>query len=127
MARGVFHPTGRPGPYDPSTGSVRVDKRTREYRMLKQVRAELTAHVGGKPSAVQQRMIERTALLHVRLAMLDAKMLLTRTMTDAEMRSYIFWHNSYTRVMAALGVKAPRPKRDETGRSKLTDIIGRAA
>lgn len=93
--------------------------------MLKKVRAELLAHVGGKPSAVQERLIERAAILHVRLAIMDAKMLFTRAMTDTEMRSYIFWQNSYARMLTALGVKQRSPPQPTA--SKLDDIIGRAA
>ena len=40
---------------------------------MRAVVAELTRHVGGRPSAVQRLLIERAAKLHLRLALMDAQ------------------------------------------------------
>jgi hypothetical protein len=41
--------------------------------LLAEVRADLTAHVGGAPSATQRRMVEVAARLALFVAKLDAK------------------------------------------------------
>ena len=42
---------------------AKLDQRTKEARLMRETRAELAAHVGGKPSAVQAAMIERACQL----------------------------------------------------------------
>ena len=49
-------------------GIVRVDRRTREGKLLEQIRAALTAQVGGSPNFVQCAIIERAAFLSVEAA-----------------------------------------------------------
>src|SRR5271167_1581300 len=46
-------------------GIVRVDRRTREGKLLEQTRAALTLHVGGEPNFFQRATIERAAFLTV--------------------------------------------------------------
>jgi hypothetical protein len=57
------------GVYSCNTSLVEVDKRSREYRLMRQVRKDLTAHIGGSPNAAQRMLIERAVILSLRVAM----------------------------------------------------------
>ena len=89
---------------------AKLDRRTREARHLESVRAELTAHLGGNPSATQRQLIERAAWLSLRVAMLDAAMAETGTMTEHDSRTYLAWSNSLARALAHLGLKGAPPQ-----------------
>jgi len=83
-----------------------VDGRRREAKLMVQCRAELTAHVGGAPSATQRAMIEQAAQLSLRLALMDQHFAETVEMTEHDSRCYLAWSNSLTRLMARLGTKS---------------------
>jgi hypothetical protein len=73
---------------------------------MRGTRAALIAHVGGKPSAVQQTLIERACQLQIRIAMMDRDFADSGVQTDHDSRTYLAWSNSLTRTMRELGVKA---------------------
>jgi hypothetical protein len=118
----------RLGPYSTRKKAGTVDGRTREA-LLRRVRADLTKHVGGNPSATQQALIERAAWLSLHIALLDERTVrtlakardgrLTRdemlaagaTLSESDSRQYLAWTNSLAKVMGQLGSKgmAPRP------------------
>ncbi|TPG45709.1 hypothetical protein EAH89_26270 [Roseomonas nepalensis] len=50
-----------------------MDLRSREARLLRRFRAELTEHVGGSPSVTQRALIERACWLNLHLVKLDRK------------------------------------------------------
>ncbi len=89
-----------------STTLARLDGRTKKARLLRQIRAELTAHVGGQPSATQRTLIEQAAQLQLRVAVMDAKFAATGAQTDHNSRTYLAWANSLSRLLRQLGVKA---------------------
>jgi hypothetical protein len=64
------------------------------------------AHVGGKPSAVQQTLIERACQLQIRIAMMDRDFAAGCVQTEHDSRTYLAWSNSLTRTLRELGVKA---------------------
>jgi hypothetical protein len=86
-----------------------LDQRTREARIMRETRSELTAHVGGSPSATQRALIERAVALTLRIAMMDAKQ--HEAISDHDNRTYLAWCNTLTRLMRQLGLKgaAQRP------------------
>lgn len=88
-----------------------MDKRTREARLLAEVRADLTAHLGGNPSATQRRMIERAAWLSLHVAQIDAKAA-EGGLTPHDHRTYLAWSNTLTKLLRHLGMKgaAAKPK-----------------
>lgn len=86
---------------------ARLDGRTREGRLMRRVRSELTAHVGGKPSATQRMLIERATTLSLYVEMLDRKMLEAGAQTEHDSRTYLAWSNSLTRTLRELGLQAP--------------------
>jgi hypothetical protein len=86
-------------------GIVRVDRRTREGKLLEQTRAALTLHVGGDPNFFQQATIERAAFLTVEVAKVNAR-LAAGTGTAADLRSYLALSNALARAVGSLGAKS---------------------
>lgn len=93
------------GVYSCPTTLLRLDKRSREGRLIRQVRADLTAHIGGKASVVQRMLIERAALLSLRLAKLDQKIADGALFTETDNNTYLAWSNSLVRTLSALGAQ----------------------
>lgn len=90
---------------------------------MRDVRAELVAHVGGNPTATQKALIERAVWLSLHVAQLDAKAAEGRGLTEHDSRTYLAWSNSLTRTLAQIGLKKTLPNTP-----KLSDYMsGRAA
>jgi hypothetical protein len=104
------------GPYSRPAALANFDGRSRDGRFMRRVRADLTAHVGGKPSAAQRAIIDRIAWLHLHIAMIDARSSERRGMTDCDARTYLAWTNTLARMLGRLGLKGaaaePRNLRD---------------
>jgi hypothetical protein len=83
-----IHPPHRP------VALAKLDQRTKEARLMRETRAELVAHVGGNPSAVQAAMIERACQLTLRIVAMDRKFAETGAQTDHDSRTYLAWSNS---------------------------------
>jgi len=104
--------TRRIGAYSRPTALAKLDGRTREAALLRTTREALVAHVGGQPSAVQSVLIERAAILALRLAVMDAKAP-GGALTERDAREYLCWHNAYVRTLRELGIKGV-PERGPT-------------
>lgn len=115
----------RLGPYSRPAALRKLDGRTREAKLLHRTRAELTAHVGGSPSATQRALIERAVSLTLQIAMLDAKHA-TGGFTAHDAREYLAWTNALTRLMRHLGQKGVA-ERALTPREVLSQRAGSAA
>lgn len=88
----------------------KLDQRSSDGRFLKRLRADLARHVGGSPSTTQRLLIDRAAMLSLRLAKLDEKMVLGEGLTDHDTGVYLAWSNALARTLKALGLKAaPEP------------------
>ena len=94
----------RLGPYSRPPALANIDMRSKHGLLLRRVRSDLTAHVGGKPSATQSILIERGAVLSLQIAMLDAKHA-AGGLTPHDQREYLAWCNALTRLMRQLGLK----------------------
>ncbi len=94
---------GRSGPL------VTVDGRTREAALLRRVRADLTAHVGGKPTAIERALIERAAVLSLRLAQIDGKIIAGRGLTADDTKLALAWNNALRRTLTTLGGQSVKP------------------
>lgn len=94
-----------------ATTLARFDGRTREARLLRQIRADLTAHVGGSPSATQRIAIERAAALTLHVARMDATAAKNGGMSDHARREYLSADSSLRRMLQLLGAegKAQQP------------------
>ena len=85
---------------------ARPDGRTREARLLRQTRVALFNHLGGENrlTAPQRALVERAAMLQLRLSIFDAKVL-DGTFSDYDAKVYLAFSNSLTRTMTALGLE----------------------
>jgi hypothetical protein len=89
---------------------VKVDGRTREARLMRETRAELTAHVGGSPTIAQRALIEQATNLRLRIAVLDKRFADSREYSEADTRTYTTLSNALGRVLSRLGLDAaPAP------------------
>jgi hypothetical protein len=61
----------RIGPHSRPDKLQIVDGRLAEAKLMARVRAELTQHLGGKPSATQRILIDRAAALSLRIHLMD--------------------------------------------------------
>jgi hypothetical protein len=87
----------------------KLDRRTWQGRLLRDVRLELAEHVGGHPSAAQLALIEQVAQIRLRLAMFDRKHAERGRMSAHDGRTYLAWANSYSRMLLALGLERHQP------------------
>jgi hypothetical protein len=89
------------------------------------VRQDLTDHVGGQPNAVQWMLIERCAVLSLRLAMIDEKIINDVPLTLCDNNHIIAWQNSLTKALKTLGVHRSTP--DVTLANYVTEKHGGGA
>jgi hypothetical protein len=83
-----------------------VDCRTKEGRLLRDIRAKLVRHVGGTPTPIQEELIERAARLSLRLAQLDEQGPMTGAHGRRDMRHYLELQHEYRATLTTL--EAPR-------------------
>jgi len=98
------------GPYSRPHTLAKLDGRTREARLMRDARTELTAHLGGTPSATQRALIEQAAQLRLRLATMDRQFVETGAMTEHSSRTYLAWSNSYSRLLRQLGLAGAKER-----------------
>jgi hypothetical protein len=99
-------PTVALGPHSRPHMLAKLDQRTRESRLLAAVRRDLTAHVGGRPSATQRALIERCARLSLYIEAMDRDSMASGTMSERNSRSYLAWSNSLRLALRDLGKAA---------------------
>src|SRR5947209_5130888 len=76
-----------------------TDGRSAEAIRLKRIKADLTRHVGGNPSETQKILIERCAILTLRLHLMDRKSMENAgTMAAHAQREYLAWSNALERT-----------------------------
>jgi hypothetical protein len=95
-----------------------LDGRRREAKLMAQLVADLTLHVGGAPSAVQRALIHRAAALHLRLSLMDAQTEPGGGMSEKNAREYLCWSNAYARLLCQLGMAAA-PTQNSPGLPRL--------
>ena len=110
------------GPYCRSSTLAKIDGRTREARLMQTTRAELVAHVGGKPSATQRALIEQACQLALRIATMDRKFAETGEQTEHDSRVYLAWANTFSRLLRQLGLAAA-PARVPTLQEYLAEKV----
>ncbi len=90
----------RRGPYSKHLG--RLDRRFRLGRAAAAFEAELTAHVGGNPSAPQMSLIRMATLLWTRLELMRERMLSGEDIDERAMCQTLAWVNSLERALRQL-------------------------
>ena len=93
------------GAYSKEIVLAKPDGRSREGRLLKQMRQELTRHLGGSLSATQRVLVERAAMLQLRCAVLDEK-ILDGSFSEYDSKTFLAFSNSLCRTLVALGLKS---------------------
>jgi hypothetical protein len=68
---------------------AKLDRRTKEARLLEASRASLTRHVGGAPNDIQRVLIERASRLMVYIETMDAQALEDGTMSERNSRGIV--------------------------------------
>ncbi len=105
------------GPYSRPHVLAKLDRRTRESRQLEATVAELAEHVGGEPTALQTRLIDRIARLELYLAKMDQRANANgSTLSERDSKQYLAWCNSLRLAMRDLGLErraAPGPSLPE--------------
>jgi hypothetical protein len=93
------------GAYSKEIVLARPDGRSREARLLQQMRRALIEHLGGEArlSAPQRAMVERAAMLQLRVAVLDGK-ILDGTFSEYDAKTYLAFSNSLARTLDRLGL-----------------------
>jgi hypothetical protein len=86
------------------------DGRTREGKLIQKFRAELTAHAGGRPSAVQAALIEQACQLRLRIPRMDQRFAATGLMSEHASRTYLALSNSLARLLKQLGLRGAPPR-----------------
>jgi len=85
------------------TKPVIVDGRTWQARHLAKMRRELSAHVGGAPSAPQRALIDRAAQLSLQVTIMDRRTAKGWCMSEHDSRVYLAWSGHLSRVLAQIG------------------------
>jgi hypothetical protein len=98
------HPWRKPGPYSSDGAIAKLDRRFKEMRYLQRCRDELTAHVGGEPTLVQRQLIERAAILMLRVRMMDRRLLedAGSAFTGNDSTQFCAWSNALSRTLVLL-------------------------
>jgi len=96
----------RPGPFSRRVLATIVSGNSADGYFVRAYVRELTEHIGGKPTIVQRRLIERAAMLALHLLKFDQRAHRVGELSDRSMRDYLAAHNSLTRTLQAIGVQA---------------------
>jgi hypothetical protein len=111
-------------PYSKQHTLSKLDGRTRESRLMRSLREELVAHVGGEPSAPQIALIERAVQLSLRVAIMDRKFADAGEMTEHDTKTYLAWSGHLARVLRDLGPPASaRPPTPAEALQRLHDHL----
>jgi hypothetical protein len=101
---------------------VKLDGRTVEGQLVAKVRTALLDHVGPNPTVVQRHLIDRAAILSLRLAQCDRRIIHEEKMTILDNSQLVAWQNALTRVMVALGVHKHKRPSLATIIAEVTDV-----
>jgi len=101
-----------------------LDGRTKEARILKSMRKELSALLGRAPNAGELALIERLAWLQLRLATLDRR-LLDGKFTQFDASVYNAHLNSFARGLQKLGVLGNDRRRAAQQGLTVADILAK--
>lgn len=108
------------GAYTRLHSLAKLDGRRKEAWLMARVREELTAHVGGNPSVSQRLLIERAAILTLRLSLLDQKIVDGEPLTQHDNNYVIAWNRTLTRLLTTLGLEAAN-----SAPPRLSDILAK--
>jgi hypothetical protein len=94
------------GPYSRPITLAKLDGRKREALLMRGVREKLLAHLGRPPTFPERLLIERAAVLTLRLAQIEVKIIAGGdALTLHDNNHAIAWHNALRRTLAAIGLQ----------------------
>jgi hypothetical protein len=101
----------------------KLDRRTWQGQLLRDTRAALLEHLGGKATPTQMAIIEQAAQLKLRLALFDLKHAEQGgEMTLHDTRTYLAWSNAYVRTVRELGLQPPKVKAADNWQDAVADL-----
>jgi hypothetical protein len=92
------------GPYSWEFVLMNADPSTKEGQLVITIRNQLTRELGGNLTPTQALLVERAAMMQLRLALLDVRMYEGR-LTGYDNASYVAFSNGLRRVLIALGLE----------------------
>ena len=98
------------GPYSRPDALSKLDGRTWEAKLLRQVRADLTAQLGGSPSAAQRALIDQASWLTLHIEQINRNTVGGKPMSEHDSRHYLAWTNALSRTLRHLGLKGVAQK-----------------
>ena len=98
------------GPYSSAVALANLDNRTKEGRLLREIRERLIAHLGGSPSEVQRQLVERVAMLTLHVSLFDRRAIEGGGLDERDRREYLAYSNSLERALRQLGIKGVAEK-----------------
>ncbi len=93
------------GPYSRPDALSKMDGWTWEAKLLRQVRDDLTAQLGGSPSAAQRALIDQASWLTLHVEQINRRTVGGKAMTEHDSRHYLAWTNALSRTLRHLGLK----------------------
>jgi hypothetical protein len=90
-----------------------LDGRSKEARLVKSLRNELIAHVGGKPTIAQQILIEQATTLRLRIAMMEAEQAESDDpgrWPERRQVQFLAWTSALTRLLREIGLEGAPQK-----------------
>ncbi len=112
----------RIGAYSGGSALIRVDRRTREGRFLQAVHRELTAMVGGAPTAAEQILIKLATLKVLRVSLMADAIISSEAIDERRDRQFLAWANSLRRDLDVLGLT-----RRVKSSPRLAELLGHRA
>jgi len=109
------------GPHSRPGKLAIIDGRRAEARRMKEIREGLIAHLGGTPSIAENMLIQRIAMLMLRMELMDARALKNGDMSERDGRQYLAWNGAVARMLRQLGLKAT-PARPLTLAERLAQL-----
>ena len=110
---------GKATPFGPYSKRLRrLDGRTREGQREREVIAELTAHLGGKPTTPQLILVQRVAKLLVVIELLERRLIEKGEVSDFAGRQYLAWVNTLRLLLQLIGIE-----RSEQAPARLAEVL----
>jgi hypothetical protein len=103
------------GPYSPTLARgalARFDARTKHGKYISQLEAELIKHVG-EPTFPQRLLIAQIIRIQCQIDLFSAKIAESDIWTAHDARTYNALLNSFRLTVCALGLKPPKPSRQD--------------
>lgn len=92
------------GPYSRKNVWAKLDGRGRPEQYRRRIVNDLTAQLGGSPTAAQRILTDHSALLALKLALMEER-ITADTMSEHDGRYFLAWTNALTRTLRRLGIK----------------------